>query len=56
MEKQPGGALSTYGGNLEKAVAAGTVVDQKVYKDNFGRLIKAEQDKKTKKFTFIEFD
>ena len=56
LEKQPGGALSTYGGNLEKAVAAGTVVDQKVYKDNFGRLIKAEQDKKTKKFTFIEFD
>ena len=56
LEKQPGGALGTYGGNLEKAVAAGTVVDQKVYKDNFGRLIKAEQDKKTKKFTFIEFD
>ena len=56
LEKQPGGALGIYGGNLEKAVAAGRVADQKVYKDNSGRLIKAEQDKKTGKFSFIELD
>jgi hypothetical protein len=55
LEKQPGG-LTSFGGNLEKAVAAGRVVDQKLYKDNLGKLIKAEQDKKTGKFSFIEID
>jgi len=56
LEKQPGGALVTYGGNLQKAIAEGRVADQKVYKDNSGKLIKAEQDKKTGKFSFIELD
>jgi hypothetical protein len=55
LEKQPGG-LASFGGNLEKAVSAGRVVDQKLYKDNSGKLIKAEQDKKTGKFNFIEID
>jgi hypothetical protein len=56
LEKQPGGALVTYGGNLQKAIAEGRVADQKVYKDNSGKLIKAEQNKKTGKFSFIELD
>jgi hypothetical protein len=55
LEKQPGG-LTSFGGNLEKAVSAGRVVDQKLYKNNLGKLIKAEQDKKTGKFSFIEID
>jgi hypothetical protein len=55
LEKQPGG-LASFGGNLEKAVSAGRVVDQKLYKNNSGKLIKAEQDKKTGKFSFIEID
>ena len=29
---------------------------KKLYKDNLGKLIKAEQDKKTGKFSFIEID
>ena len=55
LEKQPGG-LGSYGGNLEKAISEGRIADQKYYKDNSGRLIRAEQDKKTKKFSFIEID
>jgi hypothetical protein len=55
LEKQPGG-LGSYGGNLEKAVSEGSVVDQRYYKDNLGRLVRAEQDKKTKKFRFIELE
>lgn len=53
FEKQPGG-LSSFGGSLEKAVAENRIVENKFYEDNSGAIVRADKDKKTGKFNFIE--